>query len=643
MSINFEDTIHITPIPDWVTEQEFESEVSRLDGRINVIEASSDVTDVVGTYSDLENYDTSTLTDNDIIKVLVDSTHDDATSYYRWSITSKTFSFVGSLGPFASEDYIDNNFAKQDLSNLSTQGDARLHALKGYEDAGELLTDAEGLTDVTEYAHSTFDLSKFTKVGSPTISEDGIAIMSTSGTQNSKYLKASYNLLDLKDKSWNIKIRFYNSNNATNDRYDILRLGITKQSSICYRKADKRLDFYYSTGTSEEFVSDKGKNFTMPNNFNYVDVSYAYNAQSGEYTFSYVTDNNTNDSYSVTPTTTNKGLYNINTASDSDVITIGQGQSGTQYDSIYPIDLKYFSVIVDGAPVFSGNQTGIDTVKPDDYTIVGSPIISADGVASGFSSSNYITASNLTFNAGDSWEIDVLINTSTQSTQQQIFQFVGDNIEKNSLQAEINTNGAIYWTCPTVPSFTANNRFLQWVSNFSITDYQNKNVYLKFIYNKTQYLFGWSLDGENYTYEAALSSATTSSTQFSGNVYPKIGFRYSQSDGFKGLIDLNGFKIYINDNLVYQPCLKIPYTLSKTGSKIVDSQYRNRVQDVYDAQGYAPYYTLSDTDFTLPMGELYGMIERKMPNTTAIVTISQTDYNNLTVVDPNTLYIITGA
>lgn len=456
MTINFEDTIHITPIPDGVSEQEFESEVSRIDGRINVIEASSDVTDVVGTYSDLENYDTSTLTDNDIIKVLEDSTHDDAISYYRWSTTSETFSFIGSLGPFASEDYVDTTFANKDLSNLSTQGGARLHALKGYEDAGELLTDAEGLADVKSYAHSTFDKSKFTKIGSANIADDGVVVMSTSGTQNSNYLKASYSLLDLKDKSWNVKVRFYNSSDATTDRYNILKFGTTKSSSICYRKADKRLDFYYSTGTSEEFVSDKGKNFTMPNDFNYVDASYAYNAQSGEYTFSYVTDNNTNDSYSVTPTTTNKGLYNINTASASDVITIGQGQSGTQYDCIYPIDLKYFSVTNDGVEVFSGNKTGIDT-----YTIGGDTVT-------------------------------------------------------------------------------------------------------------------------------------------------------------------------------------IPYTLSKTGSKIVDSAYRTQVNAVYNEFGYAPYYTLSGTDFTLPQGEVYGMIERKMPNTTAIVTISQTDYNNLTVVDPNTLYVITG-
>ena len=79
------------------------------------------------------------------------------------------------------------NAAKNDLSNLSSTGENRLHALKGYEDAGELLTDTEGLADVKSYAHSTFDLSKFTVTGTPTITDDGIA----SGFSSSNYITVS--------------------------------------------------------------------------------------------------------------------------------------------------------------------------------------------------------------------------------------------------------------------------------------------------------------------------------------------------------------------------------------------------------------------------------------------------------------------
>ena len=43
-------------------------------------------------------YDTSKLTNNDLIKVLRDSTHNDAITYYRWS--GSAFNYVGAEGPY---------------------------------------------------------------------------------------------------------------------------------------------------------------------------------------------------------------------------------------------------------------------------------------------------------------------------------------------------------------------------------------------------------------------------------------------------------------------------------------------------------------------------------------------------------------
>lgn len=67
---------------------------------IEAIEASSDVVDVVGTYAELQQYDTSKLHDKDLIKVLQDETHDDAITYYRWNDATDTFSYVGAEGPY---------------------------------------------------------------------------------------------------------------------------------------------------------------------------------------------------------------------------------------------------------------------------------------------------------------------------------------------------------------------------------------------------------------------------------------------------------------------------------------------------------------------------------------------------------------
>lgn len=66
--------------------------------------------------------------------------------------------------------------------------------------------------------------------------------------------------------------------------------------------------------------------------------------------------------------------------------------------------------------------------------------------------------------------------------------------------------------------------------------------------------------------------------------------------------------------------VSIPYTESKTGSMIVDVAYRDRVRDMYEQYGYAPFYTIDEDNknFTLPMGELYGMIEKTIQTVTSV-------------------------
>ncbi len=81
-----------------------------LQEQIDAIVASSDVVDIVGTYAELQNYDTSKLHDNDIIKVLTDETRDDATTYYRWDDGTGTFTYIGSEGPYYTKGEADATF-----------------------------------------------------------------------------------------------------------------------------------------------------------------------------------------------------------------------------------------------------------------------------------------------------------------------------------------------------------------------------------------------------------------------------------------------------------------------------------------------------------------------------------------------------
>lgn len=78
-----------------------------LQSQIDAITSQSDVVDVVANYAALQAYDTSSLSDNDVIKVLDDETHEDALTYYRWSTTTQTWSYIGQEAPYYSKGQMD--------------------------------------------------------------------------------------------------------------------------------------------------------------------------------------------------------------------------------------------------------------------------------------------------------------------------------------------------------------------------------------------------------------------------------------------------------------------------------------------------------------------------------------------------------
>lgn len=99
-----------------------------------------DVADIVQSKSDLDNYDTSKLTDNDIVKVLVDEYHDDGQSYYKW--TNNNFVYIGGLDPYYSKDSIDDKFDAEDQKIDDIEDD--IDDIKGQIDT--LLVDGGEIT-----------------------------------------------------------------------------------------------------------------------------------------------------------------------------------------------------------------------------------------------------------------------------------------------------------------------------------------------------------------------------------------------------------------------------------------------------------------------------------------------------------------
>lgn len=91
-----------------------------LQEQIDTIAAGSDVADVVGTKAELDSYDTSKLTDGDVVKVLTDETSNNITTYYRW--TNSSWTFVGQADHYVrmlndgNKVYIHNGEEQTDLT-----------------------------------------------------------------------------------------------------------------------------------------------------------------------------------------------------------------------------------------------------------------------------------------------------------------------------------------------------------------------------------------------------------------------------------------------------------------------------------------------------------------------------------------------
>lgn len=519
--------------------------------------------------------------------------------------TNNYCSYGGYIYQSLQDDNINHNPALNDgyWTIYSSVSDDRLHALKSYLDKGELLTDAEGLADVKEYAHSTFDLSKFTVVGSPNITNDGIA----SGFSASDYLTGNnFTFNDLKDKSWKISLTTQYDSNVTTISDDatmlLLSSGYLSMGGGFSLVSNKSVRIYMvagdNNGTQLEYYG------WMPSGNGTITLELAFDITLGKYTATFIDVDGSVSSFPWTPSTTNKQLYSIYTSPTS-TFRIGNGADGY---SLLPIDLKQFSITVDGVEVFSGNKTGIDTIKPNNYTVVGTPTISADGIASGFSSSNCLYKDLV---LGDNFELDIEIKTPYPYIDQEIFFNIYDSTNNISAFDFRYLNSSDSGLFGRLSNGTDYPGLIQWAVA------ANKNLKLKVIKN-----------GSSITvYENGVSKGTYNGVYSLGSSNCRIFIGRYNTGAFaiSTPLDLNAFKIYIDGNLVYQPCLKIPYTESKTGSKIVDSVYRDRVSDMYSQFGYAPYYTLSDTDFTLPQGELYGLYEKYSAKT---IDDSMPDYAN---------------
>ena len=429
----------------------------------------------------------------------------------------------------------------------------------------EVKNDATLRKKVFDLAHSTFDLSKFTVVGSPNITDDGIA----SGFSNSNTIQTPFPS-SVTNFTAELNFKFNDTSTVSFSNYCIhastspfmifINVLDGKYSNIEARFTNSNISAQYSFGNivgSSHFLTERIYfEYRLLNNVLSCRVRFG---ETGDWI-----------NFPTTHTITDA----IQTKTYSKLIG---------YSSRFNCDLKQFSIKVNGVEFFSGNKTGIDVIKPDNYTVVGTPAISADGVASGFvTNTNYLTVPILPEN---DFILQFEFNTNeTISDGQYLFRALGmyTSSNVNLFKLYYPSNGTLIADVPK-----------QVNSKYKIT-IQKTGLNI---------ITSWNINGTTISSTTkTLTSNTNSHTTLS------IGEKVTSSNTY---FDLNAFKIYADGNLVYQPCLKIPYTEGQNYVKVVDKLYRDRIKDLFEQKGYNGYYTIGEDDFTLPSNKWSDIVEHK--------------------------------
>ena len=91
----------------WNRIKDLEDGLAELEQEFEDFKNSPDVVDIVADYAELQAYDTSTLGDKDIIRVLRDETHDGESAYYRWDKPNSQWIFIGTVGDYYTKAQTD--------------------------------------------------------------------------------------------------------------------------------------------------------------------------------------------------------------------------------------------------------------------------------------------------------------------------------------------------------------------------------------------------------------------------------------------------------------------------------------------------------------------------------------------------------
>lgn len=176
----------------------------------------------------------------------------------------------------------------------------------------------------------------------------------------------------------------------------------------------------------------------------------------------------------------------------------------------------------------------------------GAPTITINGIASGFSASNYFQL-NKPFNPKSTlWSISVKVTTGAVNVNNYIFGNFG-NTYQNAPQAGVTSAAKWRIFLPTTNATTGIN------ATGTYTVLANTDYWLKLYYTGTSYCLDYSLDGINFVTDITLTSAYLLRDVTEGF---NIGFNQwsaTSTEYWRGSIDLSSLIIRMNDKIVYSP------------------------------------------------------------------------------------------
>lgn len=238
------------------------------------------------------------------------------------------------------------------------------------------------------------------------------------------------------------------------------------------------------------------------------------------------------------------------------------------------------------------------------FTVAGSATITDDGIASGISVKS---SSNIDLSLSPiKWTIISPKYKILEATASVLIPFAWGNVSTGAVNFSLRPNGVI--------GMNYNHSGGTGVSQVSSPDIitTDTDIQCKWEYNSGTITMSYKIGNADW---ALLKTANVSACTSLGAIeFSRINTNGCNCDLKTGVFWVDGVEVFSGNKTgidtydINGSTVEIPYTLSKTGSKVVSAVYRDRVQNVYEQFGYAPYYTLSDNDFTLPMGEIYGMI-----------------------------------